>query len=98
LILQKGAHVLAIEKDTRLADFLRAHFRNERLEILNMDALNFDPLSLFAHRRVKLVGNLPYNIFERRAVEIPWTTNHISLWLLMLQKEWPHAFRLAIYA
>ena len=59
LILQRGAHVLAIEKDTRLADFLRAHFRHERLEILNMDALNFDPLSLFAHRRVKLVGNLP---------------------------------------
>src|SRR5207237_10557372 len=63
-ILQRGAHVLAIEKDARLADFLRAHFRHERLEILNTDALNFDPFSLFAYRRVKLLGNLPYNILS----------------------------------
>src|SRR5256885_4499955 len=61
-ILEKGAHVLAIEKDTRLADFLRAHLDHERLEILNIDALKFDRRSLFAHRTVKLVGNLPYNI------------------------------------
>src|SRR6266498_4824463 len=39
LILEKGAHVLAIEKDARLADFLRAHFPNQRLEVLNSDAL-----------------------------------------------------------
>src|SRR5207344_2784191 len=41
-VLEKGARVLAIEKDARLADFLRAHFRHERLEILNIDALDFD--------------------------------------------------------
>src|SRR5437762_3711571 len=40
LILEKGAHVLAIEKDARLADFLRTNFRHKRLEILNMDALD----------------------------------------------------------
>jgi len=45
-ILEKGAHVLAIEKDTRLADFLRAHLDHERLEILNIDALKFDRRSL----------------------------------------------------
>jgi len=87
LILQRGAHVLAIEKDTRLADFLRAHFRHERLEILNMDALNFDRLSLFAHRRVKLVGNLPYNISSALLLKFLGQPNPISLWLLMLQKE-----------
>src|SRR3954464_1092093 len=41
-ILEKGAHVLAIEKDARLADFLRSRFADERLEILNADALKFD--------------------------------------------------------
>src|SRR5947207_13309550 len=41
-ILEKGAHVLAIAKDTRLADFVRAHLDHERLEILNIDALKFD--------------------------------------------------------
>ena len=86
-ILEKGAHVLAIEKDMRLADFLRAQLRHERLEILNIDALKFDSRSLFAHRSVKLLGNLPYNISSAlllRFLELP---NPISLSLLMLQKE-----------
>src|SRR5437899_9415216 len=87
LILEKGAHVLAIEKDARLADFLRAHFRHERLELLNMDALNFDPRSLFAHRTVKLLGNLPYNISSLLLLKFLEQPHLISLWLLMLQKE-----------
>jgi len=62
VLLEKDAHVLAIEKDARLARFLRSRFDNERLEILNIDALEFDPRVLFAYRRVKLIGNLPYNI------------------------------------
>lgn len=37
-ILEKGARVLAIEKDTRLANFLRARLGDERLKILNIDA------------------------------------------------------------
>src|SRR5213596_1891078 len=62
LLLEKGARVLAIEKDTRLANFLRQHFSHEQLEVINNDALKFDPRALFAHRQVKLLGNLPYNI------------------------------------
>src|SRR6266436_7190282 len=86
-ILEKGAHVLAIEKDARLADFLRAHIRHERFEILNMDALKFDSRSLFAHRTVKLLGNLPYNISSALLLKFLEQPNPISLWLLMLQKE-----------
>src|SRR5215208_3820957 len=37
-LLEKGAHVLAIEKDVRLAHFLRSRFEDERLEIVNTDA------------------------------------------------------------
>src|SRR6476646_8284913 len=40
-ILEKGAHVLAIEKDARLAEFVRSRFADERLEIVNADALKF---------------------------------------------------------
>ena len=56
-LLEKGAHVLAIEKDARLAKFLRSHCGDDRLEIVNTDALKFDPRVLFAHRCVKLIGN-----------------------------------------
>src|SRR5215469_4587588 len=87
LLLEKGARVLAIEKDTRLANFLRERFSQERVEILNMDALKFDPRVLFSHRRVKLLGNLPYNISSALLLKFLEYPSPISLWLLMLQKE-----------
>jgi len=86
-ILEKGAHVLAIEKDARLAGFLRAHFPNQRLEVLNSDALKFDPRSLFAHRTVKLLGNLPYNVSSVLLLRFLERPSPISLLLFMLQKE-----------
>jgi 16S rRNA (adenine1518-N6/adenine1519-N6)-dimethyltransferase len=86
-VLDKGAHVLAIEKDARLANFSRARFPDERLELLNIDALKFDPRALFAHRRVKLLGNLPYNLSSALLLKFLEQPTPISLWLLMLQKE-----------
>src|SRR4030095_4017949 len=86
-LLEKGAHVLAIEKDARLAKFLRSRFGDERLEILNTDALKFDPCVLFAHRRVKLIGNLPYNISSPLLLKFLERPSPIYLCLLTLQKE-----------
>jgi 16S rRNA (adenine1518-N6/adenine1519-N6)-dimethyltransferase len=86
-ILEKGGHVLAIEKDDRLANFLRAHLDHERVEILNIDALKFDPRSLFSRRAVKLLGNLPYNISSRLLLKFLEQPSPIYLQLLMLQKE-----------
>jgi len=86
-LLEKGARVLAIEKDTRLANFLRGRFNHDRLEILNMDALKFDPGILFLQRRVKLLGNLPYNISSALLLKFLTYPSPISLWLFMLQKE-----------
>jgi 16S rRNA (adenine1518-N6/adenine1519-N6)-dimethyltransferase len=86
-VLEKGARVLAIEKDTRLANFLRERFAHERLEILNIDALKFDARILFAHRCVKLLGNLPYNISSALLLKFLAHPSPISLWLFTLQKE-----------
>src|SRR6266576_1322740 len=83
-ILEKGAHVLAIEKDARLAKFLRSRFADERLEIVNADALKFDPSVLFAHRRVKLIGNLPYNISSPLLLRFLEYPSPISLYLFTL--------------
>jgi 16S rRNA (adenine1518-N6/adenine1519-N6)-dimethyltransferase len=87
LLLEKSARVLAIEKDTRLANFLRERFPHERLEILNIDALKFDARVLFAHRSVKLLGNLPYNISSALLFKFLAHPSPISLWLFTLQKE-----------
>jgi len=86
-ILEAGAHVLAIEKDQRLAHFLRERFVSDRLEILHGDALDFDIRHLFTKPRVKLLGNLPYYVSSQLLLKFTKYPSPISLWLLMLQKE-----------
>jgi len=86
-ILAAGASVLAIEKDRRLADFLRDRFRNDRLEVLHADALDYDVRGLFAKPRVKVLGNLPYYISSQLLLKFTKYPSPISLWLFMLQKE-----------
>jgi 16S rRNA (adenine1518-N6/adenine1519-N6)-dimethyltransferase len=86
-LLEKGAHVLAIEKDARLAKFLRSRFGNERLEIVNTDALKFNQRVLFSHSYVKLIGNLPYNISSALLLKFLDYPSPISLCVLTLQKE-----------
>jgi 16S rRNA (adenine1518-N6/adenine1519-N6)-dimethyltransferase len=85
--LDSGASVLALEKDRRLADFLRRRFASERLEILHADALDYDVRQLFAKPRVKLLSNLPYYVSSQLLLKFTKYPSPISLWLLMLQKE-----------
>jgi len=86
-LLDTGARVLAIEKDARLAKFLRAKIQDQQLEVLHADALKFDPRTLFAQPQVKLVGNLPYYISSQLLLKFIRFPGPISLSVLMLQKE-----------
>jgi 16S rRNA (adenine1518-N6/adenine1519-N6)-dimethyltransferase len=86
-ILESGARVLAIEKDQRLAQFLLKRFGGARLEIIHGDALEFDLRPLFAERRVKLLGNLPYYVASQLLLKFTKYPSPICLWLFMLQKE-----------
>jgi 16S rRNA (adenine1518-N6/adenine1519-N6)-dimethyltransferase len=85
--LAKGARVLAIEKDARLTKFLREKFPDQQLEVVHGDALLFDVRTLFAQRRVKLLGNLPYYISSQLLMKFVTYPSPISLWLFTLQKE-----------
>jgi len=87
LALAKGARVLAIEKDKRLASFLREKFQGGALEIVHGDALEFDARILFAQPKVKFLGNLPYYISSQLLFKFLEYPSPISLWLFMLQKE-----------
>ena len=86
-VLDSGAQVLAIEKDGRLADFLRAQFVGRRLEILHGDALDFEVRRLFPRGPTKLLGNLPYYVSTEIILRFLPTPTPITLALLMLQKE-----------
>lgn len=92
-LLDSGARVLAIEKDARLANFLREKLRDRQLEVLHADALKFDTRKLFAQRNVKCVGNFPYYISSQLVLKFIRFPSPISLWLLMLQ--WEMARRLS---
>ena len=85
--LEAGAEVLAIEKDARLANFLRERFVGRPLEVVHGDALDFDLRPLFARRAVKLIGNLPYYVASQLLLKFTDEPNPIHLWLFMLQKE-----------
>jgi 16S rRNA (adenine1518-N6/adenine1519-N6)-dimethyltransferase len=86
-VLGKGGHVLAIEKDARLVKFLRERFVNAKIDIRHEDALAFDVRTLFAQARVKLLGNLPYNIASPLMLRWLQHPTPFSLVILMLQRE-----------
>ena len=86
-LLTKGAQVLAIEKDGRLAEFLTQHFSGQRLEVQHADALNFDVRALFMKAHVKVVGNLPYYLSSQLLLRFLKWPSPISLWMCMLQRE-----------
>ncbi len=85
--LESGAQLLAIEKDGRLADFLRARFAGRALQVVHGDALAYDVSQLFPRAPVKLLGNLPYNISTQLLLHYILSPTPITLAVLMLQKE-----------
>jgi len=61
-LLAAGARVLALELDRDWAARLRETFRNEALEVVEGDAMDFDLRRLWTGEPVKIIGNLPYNL------------------------------------
>lgn len=92
VVLGAGARVLAIEKDARLANFLREKFQDRPLEVLHADALKFDVRTLYRHPRVKLIGNLPYYVSSQLLLRYVNYPSPISLSVLMLQRELARRF------
>lgn len=51
-----------IEKDGRLAGYLKEKFQSETTDVFHSDALDFDLRGLWGNGPVKVVGNLPYYV------------------------------------
>lgn len=85
--LETGAPVLAIEKDGRLAGFLRSHFAERALQVIHGDALEFEVPQLFPRAPVKLLGNLPYYVSTQLLLHYLQQPSPITIAVLMLQKE-----------
>ena len=62
-LLAAGASVVAVELDTRLAEYLRRELSGvEGFELIEADALDLHPRELFPGQPFKVVANIPYHI------------------------------------
>ena len=65
-LLEKAEKVIAIEKDRDLIEILKEKFdyeiKNNKLEIIEGDCLDFDETIYFKNNKYKIIANIPYNI------------------------------------
>jgi 16S rRNA (adenine1518-N6/adenine1519-N6)-dimethyltransferase len=83
--LARSANGIVIEKDGRLAGFLRERF--PALEIVHGDACDFDVRDLFARGPVKVLGNLPYYVSSQILFGFTSEPSPVSALIFTLQKE-----------
>lgn len=61
-LIAGAKHIYCVEIDRDLAAWLRTKFTPEQLTVLEADALKFDWRDFTAEEKIRVVGNLPYNI------------------------------------
>jgi 16S rRNA (adenine1518-N6/adenine1519-N6)-dimethyltransferase len=83
--LAKSRRGLVIEKDGKLADYLRGRF--PKLEVHHGDAAEFDLRELFVRGPVKVLGNLPYYVSSQILFGFTEDPSPVSALVFTLQKE-----------
>ncbi len=87
-LLKQVATVTAVEKDNRLAPYLRERFAGcEPLTLIHSDILDCDFPELFPADGIKLVANLPYAIAARLLVELTALAHPPALIVVTIQRE-----------
>lgn len=83
----RAASLDVIEIDRDLVARLRAEFPPERLRVHEADALSFDFAPLAASAKLRVVGNLPYNISTPILFRLCEFEDRIADMTFMLQRE-----------
>jgi 16S rRNA (adenine1518-N6/adenine1519-N6)-dimethyltransferase len=87
-LARKAARVVAVEKDARLAERLRAFLPEwPNVELVCGDALDVDFGALYKGRRLKVAANLPYSVSSPILVRLLRARELFSALVLMLQLE-----------
>lgn len=86
-LLDAGADVYAVEFDHRIADYLRAHIKNEHLHLTEADACKTDYLTMFGDRPFRAIANLPYSISTVFIAKMLDLQNPPESMFFMLQRE-----------
>ncbi len=86
-IIEHSKNYLGVEIDRDLYVFLSEHFIGEEIEFINKNILDINIIDLSQSTKVRLIGNIPYNISSPL---INWCENNykfLSDIHFMLQKE-----------
>ena len=88
-LLRRGATVLAVEKDPKLAEWLRTrHGNNAAFQLMEGDALDAPLAEWFGEKgATKLVSNLPYAIAARLLMEAAGLEARPTRMAVTVQKE-----------
>lgn len=88
-LLDAGAHVVAIEVDRSLVEYLKQAFSGKKLDIIVEDALkvSFTGIADGYGRKLKAVSNLPYNISGPILAKFLEQRRAFTNLVLMFQKE-----------
>lgn len=89
-LAEQVKHVIAIEKDGKLANLLRTKIIPGRnVTIVHQDAIRFDYVRAASEsgHTLKVVGNLPFYIASLLTIELLKKAKYVSQMVLMYQKE-----------
>lgn len=91
MLADRVSRVVAVEVDPNLVDILRENLREKKnVEIVNRDILTYDfpeadPMT--PERKIKVMGNIPYNITSEILFHLLACRNHVHSAVLLMQKE-----------
>lgn len=86
-LLERGAHVVAIEQDRNYVDFLKATYDNPNLEVIQGDATAIHWHEYVGETSWKFVSNLPYGITSLALRKALWNPHPPTLLVALIQRE-----------
>ena len=89
MIAERTKKVIALEIDPKLVNVLKEELKEiSNIEIFHTDVLHYDFSSpLGSNGKIKVIGNIPYNVSSQILFRLIEFRDHISSATLMFQKE-----------
>ncbi|MBW2631360.1 MAG: ribosomal RNA small subunit methyltransferase A [Deltaproteobacteria bacterium] len=89
MIAERAKKVIALEIDPKLVNVLNEELKEiSNIEIIHKDVLRYDFSSpLGGNEKIKVIGNIPYNVSSQILFRLIEFRDHISSATLMFQKE-----------
>jgi 16S rRNA (adenine1518-N6/adenine1519-N6)-dimethyltransferase len=87
-LLEKAKRVYGVELDRNLCKYLEEKFKdNENFEVINQDILKFNLKKITGEDRLKVIGNIPYQITSPIFEYLIQNRESIEFVILTVQKE-----------